>query len=114
MTWRNFFIYRVNGNGQPPSGGAFITPQTLTSFLGASAVIGIVAKVYLEMVPGANSKYVGVIVALIIGMVIFIINVTDKQVKPPDLRSWFIAIVVGTINTIYLIAVTLGVFEAIP
>ena len=107
MTWRSLFISRANGTG-----GTFITPQTLTSFAGASAVIGITCRIYLALVPGSDFQTVSTSVAVIVGIVIFVMNVTDEQVKPPDLRSWFIASIVGIINTIFLIAVTLGIFES--
>ena len=97
----------------PNQGGAFITPQTLTSFAGASSIVGIATRVVTVFLPDVNGQNVAAIAAVIMGVVVFIINVTDDDAKPTNKRGWFIASVVGLINTVYLVAVAVGVFEAI-
>ena len=121
MAWRKLFVYGRKparglvkaAPGAPPAGGAFITPQTLTSFTGASAIIGIATRVFVALVPSANGRIVATVAALLIGFIVFVINVTDPQAKPSDGRSWFIASVVGVVNILYLVAVALGVFEVL-
>jgi hypothetical protein len=121
MAWRDLFVYRARptrertkaGGGEPPAGGAFITPQTLTSFAGASTIIGIATRIYLALAPNANGHVVAAIAAVVMGIIVFAINVTDPQAKPSDGRSWFIASIVGIVNILYLVAVALGVFEAL-
>jgi hypothetical protein len=123
MVWRDFFVYgrrsaRESTTGavmaaDTAAGGAFITPQTLTSFAGASTVIGVATRVFIALVPGADGRIVGAIAASLVGIIVFVINVSDPEAQPSTWQKWFQAVVVGAVNTLYLVAVTLGVFEAI-
>ena len=120
-SWRNLF---VKGPPLPPRGQAvaagaqeiasgFITPQTLTSFPGAVAVVSIISGVITMLSPDTNYKTVAPIVASLIGIIIFIINVTDPRLQPGGSRDWFIAIIVGIVNTFLLIAAAIGVTEGV-
>jgi hypothetical protein len=131
MNFRNLFVSRTPApprmtglslgpadQGAPPppppnEGGAFITPQTLASFAGASTIIGVTTRVVTALLPNVDGQSVAAIAAVIMGVVIFLINVTDPDAKPSNMRGWFIAFIVGLVNTIYLVAIAIGVFEAI-
>lgn len=119
-SWRDLFVTgRIPPRGRAvPSAAdlekaAFITPQTLTSFVGASMVIGVISRVIMTFLSTADPTVVAAMVAIVIGLVVLAINVTDPRSTPSGRRGWFIAIIVGLINTFYLAAVALGVFQAL-
>lgn len=123
MAIRNLFISRpvstspsLEGVDLPSSesdGGVFITPQTLTTFAGASSVIGVSTRVVTTLWPDVNGQTISAIIAIIVGVAIFGINVFDDQARPKTKSAWFSAVVVGLINTVYLVAVAIGVFETV-
>jgi len=121
MAWRKLFVYGRKparglakaAPGAPPAGGAFITPHILTSYAGASVLIGIATKFFVAIVPSADGRIVASVAALLMGMILFVINVTDPQAKPSGRRAWFIASVVGAVNILYLVALALGFFELV-
>jgi len=92
--------------------GGFITPEYLLSFAGASTIISLLVRVFSALFKG-NELVVTSIVALVVGLIILLINLTDPEKKLKGTRDWLIAILVGLINCIYLIAVSIGVFEVI-
>lgn len=108
---RSFVMPRAAGDEPPAGRGAFITPETLTTFAGASSVIAIVSRVIAVLWAGSDERVVAATVALVVGCIIFAVNVTDPRAAPTTGRDWLIASVVGAVNTVYLIAVALGVSE---
>ena len=123
--FRNLFVSKgatagasgVKALTAPSEGGngEFITPQTLTTFAGATLVVSVISGVILRLFPSLTSLWVGAAVAFVVGLILLGINVTDPRVKEKlkTGRDWGIAILVGIINCFYLVAVVLGVFKAI-
>jgi len=123
MSWRNLFVRSVpvtrvstqeadTRKREKESVGGFITPEYLLSFAGASTIISLLVRVFSALFKG-NELVVTSIVALVVGLIILLINLTDPEKKLKGTRDWLIAILVGLINCIYLIAVSIGVFEVI-
>jgi hypothetical protein len=124
-TWRDLFISNrpveagkttitvLSPKTDENATGAFVTPQSLTSFAVATSASALITRVILTLFPTSNQVLIPAIVAFLIGVIIFYINVSDKSARPKDTRSWIISIIVGLINSIYLVAVAIGVFKAI-
>ena len=99
-SWRRLFVKGLPSaparKGQAVAAGAqeqeatgvFITPQTLTSFPVASTAIVIISGVITKLWPDTDSETVAAIVAFLIGILIFLINVPDLQCKSSGPRVW--------------------------
>ena len=127
MAWfRDLFVSATHGGtaqaeleslaGPPAEGnGEFLTPQTLTTFAGATFAISIISGVVQRLFPASSGTWVGTLVALGVGMFLMWVNLTDPRVrrKLRSGRDWSLAVAVGLVNCVYLIAISNGVFETI-
>jgi hypothetical protein len=107
------------GGAPPPAGGgggggakdgtvgAFITVQSLVSFSGATAVIGGIwaAIKSLVAVPAGSSIYIGLVLSLIVGLVIYYINISDPA-SQHDRRDKIIGFIIAILNTVVLFNAT--------
>jgi hypothetical protein len=101
----------ANVDGRTQSVGAFITVQSLVSFTGATGVItalwsaikalGIPSELNIAGHTLELNIYVGFILSLTIGMVIYYINVTDPKTQY-DKRDKIIGLFIAIFNTVVL------------
>ena|SRR5882672_2116904 len=92
--------------------GVFITPQSLSSFAVASAVVSMLWLLCQRLFPTfGQNPWVAVALAFLVGFVIFMINVSNPDSRPRDRWGWGIAIGVGTINSLLLACSALGILR---
>jgi len=95
----------------------FVTPASLATFPVASGVITVVWKLLRVLVPNMaaiESPIIPLVLALLIGVLLVYIDLTDpEQAKPPTKRDKIVASVVGLINSLFLTAAVLGIETAI-
>jgi hypothetical protein len=98
-----------DGERDPPtkSVGAFITVQSLVSFTGATGAIGLIwsAIKSLNFVPMTWNIYVGMLLSLLIGMLIYYINVSDPNSQHTR-RDKVIGLFIALLNTLVLFNAT--------
>lgn len=104
---------RIAGQQRQGTGAAFLTPQTLATFPGASLALYILWAVVKRLWPDFGAAdLVGLAIALIIGVVIYWASVSD-----PDLRlsrgQRVLGIGVAFFNSVYLFANAVGI-TAVP
>lgn len=89
---------------------AFMTPQTLTTFSGASMAIAVTDKVIDWFVPEkvANAPWPIALIAAGVGAFLIWMSLTDPALKLTS-RERTIHIVVGIVNTLFLMAAALGI-----
>lgn len=93
----------------PSREGVFVTPQSLTSFAGASFAVTAATQVCYRLVPlFAGNLWVPFICALLVGTIVFMINELDPQKTPKSRREWFIGVAVAFINSIVLFDAAIG------
>lgn len=103
------------GDNPPPSEppGTFVTPATLITFTGATA--GIVALtaflgLFVPQVRDGQGKTIATaIVALIIGLILFWVSVSEAASRPKNRANWALALIVALINIAYLTTASLGI-----
>jgi hypothetical protein len=110
----------LTGVVEAGGGGTFITAAALVTFPVATATIGLISK-FVEFCANKGFKsdawtkdnmwWITIIIALVIGIFIFVFTTLEESARPKDKRQWFIAIVIGTVNTIYLAGAALGIPE---
>lgn len=116
-SWRSLFVKgppiqprgRAIPAGAQEATGAFITPQTLTTFPGATAAVSIISHVVAQFITKYDFNTVTSFIAILVGIIILIINVSDPRLKPRGSRAWIIALTVGFINACCLVVAALGV-----
>ena len=97
------------GGGGEHKIGVFITAQSLATFPVASAVIAVIWNVLGALVEGwAKNKVVPFVVALIIGMVIYLLSADKGQTAGEKAGKFVIAL----INSFLLAAAALGIGSA--
>lgn len=107
------------GGGQPASApverqGTFVTPQSLTSFAGASLVITVIWKILLGSIDPAwrESRVAALICAIVVGAVIFVINETDPDAGERNARTVAIDGFVAFVNALILFSTAVGATTA--
>jgi hypothetical protein len=89
--------------------GVFVTPKSLLAFPIASFAVALIASVLKKIFPTfGGSVWVPVGSAFFIGLVIFLTTISSPAINPKGARQWFIAISVGVVNCLYLVATALG------
>lgn len=89
--------------------GSFVTPQSITSFAGASFVVGLLWQSSEYLHAGASqSQLVGLGISVIVGAFLFFISATDPNGKKMQARDWFIDGIVAFINSLVLFSAALG------
>lgn len=101
-------------DGETPVTGAFITAESLTSFAGATGAISVIWSTVTLLVPGASvfSTWIGFAISVVVGMIIYWINITDPQAPLSD-RQKKIGLVVAVLNTLVLFTASFGVTQAL-
>lgn len=99
----------AGGEGQPVTTGAFITAQSLVSFPLAAGLVAGFWKMAQVLVPDFGaSKWMAVAIAFAIGLVIYLISVTDERLNLSG-RAKAVALVIAIINCLYLAMAALGI-----
>jgi hypothetical protein len=94
--------------------GAFVTPQSLASFAGASTFITIAWKASGQLVEGwDHSRQVAAVIAGVVGLVLYLISETDPARGPVTFRDRAIAFVFAAFNTIVLFSAAIGAGEMV-
>ena len=94
---------------QPATTGAFITPQSIMSFPVASSLVSALWRLAEAIMPSwGTSKVTLLIIALVIGLFIWGISVTDPNLQQSR-REKFIAFGIAVINSLYLAIAALGI-----
>lgn len=100
----------------PPAGGSatgvFITPQSLVNFPVAAAVVTGLWTLARVFGPWGRSYWTALALSLLIGTVIFLINVSDPSTKPKNGKDWTVAVFVGVINSLFICSSALGLLGA--
>lgn len=121
MSWNDLFIAKrrmvpskgetvAAGEGQPATVGVFITPQSLVSFPVASTLVMIIWGLIQKLVGApAHAPWVPVVIALVLGGIIFITSVNAPDVRPKSTGAWAVAVGIGILNSLLLAASALGV-----
>ena len=87
----------------------FITPQSLTSFPAASALVTTVWGVTRKFFPTWGGSYIVLsVISLLVGAVIFTMSVSGSS-QPKAFKGWFVAITIASFNTVLLAAAALGI-----
>ena len=95
----------------PGTQGVFVTPQSLVTFPVASFIVMVIWKVLSALIPSfEESKIVPAVIALIIGIFIYVISFSEQA----TVKDKIIGIVIAIINSFLLAASVLGIDAAIP
>jgi hypothetical protein len=98
--------------GSEAGAAVFLTPQSIVTFPVASVVVSVLWKLASAFWPIAGkSPWVPLIIAIVIGTIIFAISLSDNATKPQTGRQWFVAIGLGTVNSLFLAASALGLLR---
>src|ERR1700760_3873295 len=90
----------------PPNVGNFSTLQSLFSFSGATAVVTLIWRFFPTAFGVSTLPYL----CAVIGLLIWIFNITDPSVRPrPTARDKFFGFILAAVNTVQLYAACLGV-----
>jgi hypothetical protein len=104
----------ASGKTREEAAGIFITPKSLSTFPTASFAVTLVWLLARKLFPvWGSSAWVPVVVSLLVGLIIFLETTSVKDAKPQNMRDWFVAISVASINSLYLAASALGLLAAI-
>jgi hypothetical protein len=93
--------------------GVFITPQSLTSFPGASFGVMLLTTAIGRLVPSAApSTWLPFGAAAVIGAFIMYMNLSDPR-RRKTRRNTVIDVAVGVLNTLYLFAASTGILKVV-
>lgn len=92
-------------SGEPMREGAFVTEQSFFSFTGMTGLIWLTLSVLLHL--GVESRFTGVILALIAGAFLYYLHESDPN-RPKDARRP-VRIAVAFANTMQLYAAVEGI-----
>ncbi len=95
------------------SSGTFITPGSLGTFAGATVAITLLAT-FIELLQpawktGQAHIIVTVVIASVVGALLFWVNSADKDRRPKSSDQWALAVFVALLNTAYLSLASLGI-----
>jgi len=129
MGWRVLFNAKrpankvAGGAPRPPGGGgelaapperqgAFVTPQSLTTFAGASTAVTLLWQVAGLVHHGWDKSHaVALVCALLIGALLYFISESDPNRGPITTREYAIDAAVALINTLVLFTAAIGVTQ---
>ncbi len=121
MGWSDLFLAKrqpklakaetIAASQSPPTAvGVFITPQSLVSFPVASALVAIIWALGQKLFgAGAQTPWVPLLIAVLLGAVIFISNVSAEDARPKSLGGWLVAVGIAILNSLLLAASALGI-----
>ncbi|WP_158807410.1 hypothetical protein [Beijerinckia sp. L45] len=97
----------------PESVGAFITPQTLVSFTGATGAISLLwsALKTLALIPDGWNCYIGLLLSFVVGRLIYYINITGSNTTMSR-RDKIIGFVIAVLNIFVLFNATKSILNA--
>lgn len=106
------------GPGAPPAPaapagvsqqGAFVTPQTIASFAGATFVVQLLWNVAGMIVPGWERKpLVALVASMMVGIILYLISETGDARGPVSRRERLIGIFIAMINTLVIFSAAVG------
>jgi hypothetical protein len=91
---------------------AFLTPESLVTFPGASAAVLILWKVAGGLVPNwSGSRWVALVLALVIGLLVYLISNSDKTLDhaPATFAQKLTTGAIALINSLFLYAAAVGI-----
>jgi hypothetical protein len=91
--------------------GAFVSSKSLVSFPVASALVTILFKL-LQRLLKVNEIAI-LYIAIVIGVLIFLIIINNKDARPTEPIGWIVAVLIGAVNSLLLAAASLGIDTAI-
>jgi hypothetical protein len=92
--------------------GVFITPQSLMSFPVASSAVVVVWALSKRLFPAwGASEVVPLAASFLVGLVVFLITVSDKKAAPKSGTGWLIAVTIALINCLFLASAALGILR---
>lgn len=95
------------GDPTSPSGGTpvFLTSQTIVTFPGASLAVLILWKMAGLVIPSWNSNIVPIVLALIVGVIIYYVSLSDNMTRKERVLGGFLAL----LNSCYVALFVIGV-----
>jgi predicted phage tail protein len=98
-----------------PSVSSFVTVQSLVSFPGASFVVAILTQAIRSALSARNSTLLPLVISLIVGGIIFLISINDKNStsRPTSASDWAIAVFIGLVNAILLYMAAIGAIQTV-
>lgn len=89
--------------------GVFVTPQSITTFAGATGVVTLLWRSAGALHPGWESNpRVAFVCALVIGLLIYVLNETDPTNTSKSARDRLVNLAIAFINTLVLYSATVG------
>jgi len=112
----DFFVLRsalvstptVSQGGAVESQGIFVDPKSLASFPVAAAVVATLSQIAIK-ISGGQLASVALIVALVVGALIFAITMGEPTARPKTPLDWAIAVAIAIINSLLLYASVVGI-----
>jgi len=95
----------------PTASGGFTSIQSLVTFSGATTAIqlaGLVITLLFHLSDDAKRTTVALLAA-VVGLLLFVINVTTPDARPKGVNAWTGASLVAFFNTVTLVAAAIGV-----
>ena len=96
-----------DGNGV----GAFIAPQSVTTFPGAVVVVTLISLLLEQTGLGwvqSGRDLTPLIPSLLVGATVFLATVDERSVRPKSVGKWMQAILAGVANTVMLFMAATG------
>ena len=94
---------------QEPRQGAFVTLQSLTSFAGATGVVGLLWRTLAAVLPSwGTSVSAAFWCALLVGAALYVISETDPARGPLRPRDYCVDAFVALINVLVLFSAVVG------
>lgn len=92
-----------------PREGAFVTPQSLTTFLGASGVVALLWKIAgLLVTAWADDMRIAFICAALVGAALYYISESDPARGQITRREYVIDAIIGFLNVLVLFSAAIG------
>lgn len=101
--------FAPGGPAAAPATGVFITPQSLTSFPVASGIVTGLWALAQRLFAWGGSTLVVLCLSIAIGLLVFLINISDPTAAPKSAKAWLVAVSVALINCLFLCAAALGI-----
>lgn len=123
MAFRDLFVVRIRSKAvkgealaaaAAPSDavGVFITPQSLVSFPVASSAVVVIWSLFKRLFPTwGMSETVPLAASFLVGLVVFLITISDAKAAPKSATGWLVAITIAAINCLFLASAALGILR---
>jgi len=96
-------------SGQPTT-GVFLTRQAVVSFPVATMVVKVLWELAKKLhIKSANTPWFGFWGGIIVGALVFLINLDATDPKPKGLKNWLILLGLAVLNSLFLSAAVLGI-----